>query len=77
MQQHKATERAIAGMMTTMRKRLELALSLSRSAESLARSQQEEAIAVALDVEQPVHEAISLLNAAVILHRQHPRPRRG
>lgn len=64
------TESTIRAFLAEIRERLDKAAALARAAEACAAAgNPEQAVAIVLDVEQPIYEATTFLNAASLVNR--------
>ena len=63
-------EGAIGEMLTHIRERLENAMAVAKAAEACAAAgNADQAVIIMLDVEQPLYEATTFLNAASLIRR--------
>lgn len=70
-----ATEATLKVFLREIRKRLDESASIAIAAEACANAGQvDKAVSVAMDLEQPVHEATDLLNATCLLKRLSGQP---
>ena len=67
---HKATELTINAYLTEVRERLDKAAGIARAGDACAGAGfYEKAVEITMDIEQPLYEATTLMNAASLIHR--------